>query len=581
MSSVLYRQSRNCLYTSLNSQRNQALNKSIQTIFKLYHNTAVPKSIPKLALKTEPNDSSTISTTLPNIDSPKTTKNKTINHNQSYIKKSNKCILLPSISNSSKSINTSCQSIIKENNKINLSPARIKEINISNFNDTETFIKNVSEDYMHKKLIKLIEKHLDIYCEINTIMEEELKDTTILSSEHIDKLINHLNPCFGYFNELTDYENSFFLYGQLNTLLFKILKTLILIYTSLYITLNEYNQSNIGLIVKMHFSKLIKLISDSLFNLYYLFYKEELYSLVLVSTKANFEFRLNELYYKEFRTDHELKTNSELVSIIEKNTNKCIHSLKYYSSVNLKYSLIKPYGDALNKLIKELDNNNNYQFFVKIILNTILYCELPSNKINLSQKIESIPSNTIPYLPPLNKKTKYTLVLDLDETLVHYFFTGNKGMFFIRPFCFDFLNQLKGIYEIIIFTSGTKEYADKILNLLDKNREYFIYRLYRHHTTVDGKDIVKDLSLLGRDLSKTIIIDNMRANFKNQPENGLFIKTWKSEIHDSELRELGRLLKDIVMYQFDDVRTAIRYIQKETSNLKWYCNIDISNLVNE
>ena len=206
-------------------------NKSVQTIFKLYHNTAVPRSIPKLVLKTEPNDSSTISTTLPNIDSPKTTKNKTINHNQSYIKKSNKCILLPSISNSSKSINTSCQSIIKENNKINLSPARIKEINISNFNDTETFIKNVSEEYMHKKLIKLIEKHLDIYCEINTIMEEELKDTTILSSEHIDKLINHLNPCFGYFNDLTDYENSFFLYGQLNTLLLKIIKTLILIYT--------------------------------------------------------------------------------------------------------------------------------------------------------------------------------------------------------------------------------------------------------------------------------------------------------------------------------------------------------------
>ena len=94
MSSVLYRQSRNCLYTSLNSHRNQALNRSVQTIFKLYHNTAV-RAIPKLILKTEPNDSSTISTTLPNIDSPKTSSTKTINHNQSYIKKSNKCILLP------------------------------------------------------------------------------------------------------------------------------------------------------------------------------------------------------------------------------------------------------------------------------------------------------------------------------------------------------------------------------------------------------------------------------------------------------------------------------------------------------
>lgn len=580
MSSVLYRQNRNCLYTSLNSHRNQALNRSVQTIFKLYHNTAV-RAIPKLILKTEPNDSSTISTTLPNIDSPKTSSTKTINHNQSYIKKSNKCILLPSISNSSKSINTSCGGIAKEVNKIDMSPVRIKEINIRNFNDTETFIKNVSEEYMHKKLIKLIEKHLDIYTEINLITEEELKDTTILSSEHIDKLINLLNPSFEYLTALSDYENNFFLYGQLNILLFKILKTLLLIYTSLYITLKEYNQSNIGLIIKMHFSKLIKFISDSLFNIYYQFYKAELYSLVLVSTKANFEYRLNELYYKEFKIDQEEKTNSELVSIIEKNTNKCIHSLKYYSSVNLKYSLIKPYGEALNKLIKALDTANNYQFFIKIILNTILYCELPSNKVDFTQTIESLPSTKIPYLPPLSKRTKYTLVLDLDETLVHYFFTGNNGMFFIRPYCFDFLNQLKGIYEMIIFTSGTKEYADRILNVLDKNREYFKYRLYRHHTTLDGKDTVKDLSLLGRDLSKTIIIDNMTANFKNQPENGLFIKTWKWEIHDSELRELGRLLKDIVKYQFDDVRTAIRYIQKETSNLKWYCNIDISSLANE
>lgn len=39
------------------------------------------------------------------------------------------------------------------------------------------------------------------------------------------------------------------------------------------------------------------------------------------------------------------------------------------------------------------------------------------------------------------------------------------------------------------------------------------YRLYRQHTSQNGPFLVKDLSLLGRDISKTIIIDNISDNF--------------------------------------------------------------------
>ena len=50
-----------------------------------------------------------------------------------------------------------------------------------------------------------------------------------------------------------------------------------------------------------------------------------------------------------------------------------------------------------------------------------------------------------------------------------------KGMFFIRPYCFEFLNELNKYYEIVTFTAGIKEYADNILNLLDLNNNIIKY----------------------------------------------------------------------------------------------------------
>jgi CTD small phosphatase-like protein 2 len=58
--------------------------------------------------------------------------------------------------------------------------------------------------------------------------------------------------------------------------------------------------------------------------------------------------------------------------------------------------------------------------------------------------------------------------------------------------------------------------------------------------------LVKDLSLLGRDIQKTIIIDNISDNFILQPENGIFISTWYDDMTDKFLDEITPLLKEIV-----------------------------------
>ena len=116
------------------------------------------------------------------------------------------------------------------------------------------------------------------------------------------------------------------------------------------------------------------------------------------------------------------------------------------------------------------------------------------------------------------------------------------GMFFVRPYCFEFLNELNKYYEIVTFTNGMKSYADSILNLLDINDNIIKYRLYRQHVSVTGFSRFKNLTLLGRDLKKTIIIDNLKENFHLQPDNGLYIKSWTSDVNDTQFIDLLDIL---------------------------------------
>ena len=53
-------------------------------------------------------------------------------------------------------------------------------------------------------------------------------------------------------------------------------------------------------------------------------------------------------------------------------------------------------------------------------------------------------------------------MLDLDETLVHYFEQGSEGRFLVRPGCDQFLTEMAEIYEIVIFTAAM-QYVSIIL----------------------------------------------------------------------------------------------------------------------
>ena len=60
-------------------------------------------------------------------------------------------------------------------------------------------------------------------------------------------------------------------------------------------------------------------------------------------------------------------------------------------------------------------------------------------------------------LPDIKRNRNYTLVLDLDETLVHFEESEDGNQFLIRPFAQNFLEEMSEYYEVVIFTAGLQE----------------------------------------------------------------------------------------------------------------------------
>ncbi|GKZ00943.1 hypothetical protein MPSEU_001045800 [Mayamaea pseudoterrestris] len=205
-------------------------------------------------------------------------------------------------------------------------------------------------------------------------------------------------------------------------------------------------------------------------------------------------------------------------------------------------------------------------------------------EFNPWQFIKSLPpysrvSHLLPpiTLPPKTMHDKITLVLDLDETLVHctvepivdadfLFDVVFHGVEYsvhvkLRPYLSRFLDSICGQYEVVIFTASQKVYADQLLDRIDPENKYFHHRLFRESCLSVEGNFLKDLNVLGRDLSQTVLVDNSPHAFGYQVDNGIPIESWFDSPHDKELMKLERFLRTN-LHEVDgkpvpDVRTVL------------------------
>ncbi|KAK4756126.1 hypothetical protein SAY87_009883 [Trapa incisa] len=187
--------------------------------------------------------------------------------------------------------------------------------------------------------------------------------------------------------------------------------------------------------------------------------------------------------------------------------------------------------------------------------------------------LSDLESSSLPALLPKEtcKKKSVTLVLDLDETLIHsttepctdadftfrIFFNMEEHTVYVRkrPFLKAFLERVSDLFMVVIFTASESVYAEQLLDILDPESKFFSRRCYRDSCMVIDGNYMKDLTILGVDLAKCAIIDNSPQVFQLQVNNGIPISSWFDDPSDYALMSLLPFLETLV--DSEDVRPII------------------------
>ena len=215
-------------------------------------------------------------------------------------------------------------------------------------------------------------------------------------------------------------------------------------------------------------------------------------------------------------------------------------------------------------------NNNNSKILELSSLNDYHTAINSPSKV----KVKKLPSHKSENIIPINSRKK-TLVLDLDETLVHSTtksaFPNKKNIILhmkikninytiyviLRPYLEAFLNEMSLCYDLYIFTASVSQYAKNLIGIIDKNK--VIKQVLNRENCKFIKGLyLKDLSIFKRDLKDIIIIDNNPLSYTLNKNNGIPISTWIDDSNDKELLRLIPIMK--FLSKARDVRPIINKI---------------------
>ena len=192
-------------------------------------------------------------------------------------------------------------------------------------------------------------------------------------------------------------------------------------------------------------------------------------------------------------------------------------------------------------------------------------------------------------------KYKKLIIFDLDETLIHCEYSDvflaehtldvliqsgktTKVGINIRPFAYECLKKLKeeSKYDIVCYTASISQYANAVLDIIDKNNDIFSYRVFRDNcikSVLDSNIVyIKDLRIFKHvDIKDMLIVDNSLLSFAFNIDSGIPILPFYSNKNDRELVYLVQYLDSIV--NFYDLSTENKKFIKYDRSPSAYSSI--------
>lgn len=165
--------------------------------------------------------------------------------------------------------------------------------------------------------------------------------------------------------------------------------------------------------------------------------------------------------------------------------------------------------------------------------------------------------NLLPPPAPEQYRRPLTLVLTLDDLLIHSDWDTKHGWRTAkRPGLDYFLGYLSQYYEIVLFCSNSQLFSEKAVGKLDPYHAYISYALFREGCRYKDGKLIKDLSLLNRDLGKTVMVEVDPDCTSLQPENSIVVKKWDGRPDDYLIR-LIPFLEYLATQPVKDVRPIL------------------------
>ena len=128
---------------------------------------------------------------------------------------------------------------------------------------------------------------------------------------------------------------------------------------------------------------------------------------------------------------------------------------------------------------------------------------------------------------------------------------------------------MKKIYELILYTFSSPEYSNPIIEIIEKKEKYFEHIIYIQQASYYNGEYVKNISCIGRDITKTVIIeDNINNVHKLDRDNTICIKPFfgDDENEKNTLQLLGNILNKI-RYDAEITGDITKSLFKEKYNI--------------